>query len=123
MNPDDEHRKLIRTRLLEFVPDIHTLKTELSIAQRLQWNTEFETLRLNRMLMGCFRYGSRVEVDNSHLDYVESIKRRIKMYEKTGNAEHLIDVANLAELEFTYSQRKAGQYFNAEDADKRIGVE
>lgn len=61
---------------------------------------EFERLRRNRMVMGALRYGRLGAKGKPTYDRVDSMVRRLRKYETSLNAEHLVDVANLAMLEF-----------------------
>lgn len=65
-----------------------------------EWSGEFETLMRNRLLMGSIRYGKIHQQGKSKYDRVSSMTKRLDMYNKTGNKEHLVDVANLCLLEF-----------------------
>lgn len=66
-----------------------------------QWSTKFEQLMRNRLIMGTLRYGSFIDrKTTSNFKIVKSIEHRLKMYESTGNTEHLVDIANLCMVEF-----------------------
>jgi len=60
----------------------------------------FERLRMNRKVIGAMRYGLMGEEGKPKWNRVEDMIRRLTLYKKDRNAEHLVDVANLAELEF-----------------------
>jgi hypothetical protein len=96
-------KDMIRQRLLrdapERLPDLTTLR-------RTERNPEFEKLRLNRMIMGAFRYGRLGASDKPQWNRVADMIRRLQAYQQDGNAEHLVDVANLAQLEFTEGEHK-----------------
>jgi hypothetical protein len=62
---------------------------------------EFEQLRMNRMIMGAMRYGLLRAEGKPQWDIVTSMIKRLELYRYDGNAEHLVDVANLAQLEYT----------------------
>ncbi len=49
----------------------------------------------NRLLVGQLRYGEPV----ARQKYFERLKLEVKAYQKTGNAEHLINIANYSCLE------------------------
>ena len=66
-----------------------------------QWNADFENLMRNRLIMGAFRYGSFEQQRDIRYDNAESIAKHLDAYLATGNAEHLVDIANLALVEFT----------------------
>ena len=72
--------------------------------QRTEWSTEFEHLMRNRLIMGALRYGcmghGSVPKGKPVYDRCESIRQRLLRYETTGNAEWLVDIANMALLMF-----------------------
>ncbi len=78
-----------------------------------QWSERFESLRKARMVMGFFRYGPK-EHTGATYDNVQSAIDRLELYRDTGNSEHLVDVANLCEIEFTQENHPAF-HFTAED--------
>jgi hypothetical protein len=87
------------------MPEIESRELpSLDILQKTEWSEEFERLMRNRLIMGSFRYGSMGH--GSHptgkplYDRCASIKHRISEFEQTGNAEHLVDIANVALLIF-----------------------
>jgi len=61
---------------------------------------EFERLRLNRKIIGAFRYGLLGADGKPQWDRVPDMIRRLKEYQRDSNAEHLLDVANICECEF-----------------------
>jgi hypothetical protein len=89
---------MIRQRLLRDVPE---RLPDLTALRRTERNPEFEELRMNRMIMGAFRYGRLGAAAKPQWNRVEDMIRRLRGYQQDGNAEHLVDVANLAQLEFT----------------------
>ena len=53
------------------------------------------------MIMGYFRYGSLAnQIGKAQYDNVGSIARRLSLYSRDHNREHLVDIANLAMIEF-----------------------
>lgn len=79
----------------------------LSEIFKMQWNVEFEKLMRNRMAMGFFRYGSlQAQIGKHPYDNVGSMIRRLLLYIEDSNREHLVDVANLALVEFTVHPEK-----------------
>ena len=93
----------IRDHLLQQVmDDLPGGLTDLEALKRTQWSVEFERLMRNRLLMGAYRYGdfaSQKHDGKAHRN-VESIIKRAKRYLADGNQEHLVDIANLAMVEF-----------------------
>lgn len=82
----------IRDRLLSPRDSFETLK-------RTEWSSTFERLMRNRLLVGSFRYG-RLRDNHAKYDVISSIIRRAEAYQRDGNQEHLVDIANLALVEF-----------------------
>lgn len=75
-------------------------KTNKTISElmRSEWCYEFEELMRLLLVVGSLRYGELYDINLK--DYTEEIKKRLKLYEKTGNMLFLVDVANFALLEF-----------------------
>lgn len=76
---------------------------------------EFTILMKNRMAVSCYKYG---HVKNKYkncewYDMIKNIKYRVGLYEKTGNTEYLVDVANFCMIEW---QAMAGK-FQPTDSD------
>ena len=88
---------LIRKRLLREIPDPMPAPNELRLTER---DRRFEELRANRKILGAFRYGRLGAPGKSKYDRVRDMIRRLELYRRDRNAEHLVDVANLAECEF-----------------------
>ena len=68
---------------------------------KIQSCPSFEQYRKNRMIMGYFRYGSlQSQIGKAKYDNVGSIAKRLSLYNRDHNREHLVDIANLAMIEF-----------------------
>ena len=93
----------IRKRLLTGVPDRHPDLDEL---RRTERSPKFEALRMNRKIVGCMRYGRMGAAGKPRYDRVSCMIRRLRAYAQDRNAEHLVDVANLAELEFVEGEHR-----------------
>ncbi len=89
--------QIIRRRLLADVPD---RVPDLDTLRRTERSPQFERLRMNRKIVGSIRYGRMGAPGKPQFDRVADMIRRLQKYAGDGNAEHLVDVANLAELEF-----------------------
>lgn len=73
----------------------------LDVIARMQSCPIFEEYRKNRMIMGYFRYGSlQSQIGCAKYDNVGSIEKRLSIYKSDHNREHLVDIANLAMVEF-----------------------
>lgn len=65
---------------------------------KIQWSKKFEVFMRNRLVMGALRYGGIRKMTG--YKYLPYLKKKLKNYMATGNMEMLVDVANLALLEF-----------------------
>lgn len=88
---------LLRARLLAIVPE---RMPDLDALRRTERSPEFERLRMNRKIIGAMRYGLMAAPGKPRYDRVADMIRRLEAYSADRNAEHLVDVANLCELEF-----------------------
>lgn len=94
---------IIRKRLLTKAGVIKSsaLTPDLDMIGKIQSCPKFEEYRKNRMIMGFFRYGPFIcYIGKPKYDNIESIERRIAQYKTDHNREHLVDIANLAMIEF-----------------------
>jgi len=116
-------RDYIRNRLESPLPlGAQTLKE----MKAQSWSYRFEHLMKNRLLMGCFRYESwnvkrkKMKAIGSDLyDYVPNMIERLKRYQQTGNDEILVDVANMAMLEFEFGGH-ANKHFTSIDDGEHV---
>jgi uncharacterized protein YyaL (SSP411 family) len=74
----------------------------------------FEQLRNDRIAIGFLRYES---VRGRAPDYARRARVCLDLYERTGNREFLVDVANFVEFEWIDPSR-AGAYFEAIDGHR-----
>ena len=72
--------------------------------RKSEWSNEFEELMRNRLLLGALRYGKMghgsIPEGKPKYDRCDSIRKRLKFFEETGNAEWLVDIANMSLLMF-----------------------
>lgn len=68
--------------------------------QKSEWSPEFERLMRNRLVMGALRYGPLHAPGKRKYDRSIGMRKRLIQYIDTGNTEFLVDIANLALLEF-----------------------
>jgi len=110
-------RKTVDIRLVRFwldnlwrwsvgLPEISykmTKRKSITDLKRIFWSTTFEKYMRNRLVMGHLRYGEEkdsLKINSKDYDYIEKAMECIRLYEKTGNDELLVDIANYALLEF-----------------------
>lgn len=79
---------------------VPTRRPDLPQLRKTQWSDDFEQLMRNRLPMGAFRYGTFEEQSAIRHDNLGSIEQHLAAYRTSGNAEHLVDIANLALVEF-----------------------
>ncbi len=82
----------------------HLLKTcannpmDYKNLKKSEWSDEFEQLMRNRLVQGAFRYGLLAE--NKLKNCISLLEDKLKVYKETGNIEMLVDIANIALVEF-----------------------
>lgn len=59
-----------------------------------EWNTKFVQFMKNRLIMGFLRYGSYHDSKQPKYNRTGSIKAKLEEFDKTGNGEYLVDIAN-----------------------------
>jgi hypothetical protein len=84
-----------------------------------QWCPEFFRYMKNRMVMGAFRYGKLSSQKHSGRKYdnIASIRRRLCLYELTGNTEHLMDCGNLCMIEYMIGDHPKKHFQSIDDGD------
>ncbi len=92
---------------------------DLDVLRQSQRSLVFEMLCQNRMVMGAFRYGliERQRKDKSPYDNVGSAIRRLRLYQRTGNREYLVDTANLCMIEFEIGDHPEGHWRPTDDGE------
>lgn len=79
---------------------------------KTEYSERFDTLRKKAMETSYYKYGplKKNYSEYSCMDAIGNLKKRLEMYEKTGNTEFLVDVANFAMIEFMYPQNENAHY-------------
>lgn len=90
-----------------------------------EWSDEFERLMRNRLVMGALRYGKMAftpEELKKKPQYlrVDSIIKRLRRYEETGNKEYLVDSSNLCLLEFVECHHPKAHFTSIDDDDVHV---
>jgi hypothetical protein len=101
--------------------------TENSVAYsedlwKTEWSPRFEKLMRNRLVMGALRYGRLNSPGKPKYDLLKAIKARVDRYAETGNVEFLVDVANLALLEFEEGNHPNKHFAAIDDREDRVEV-
>lgn len=98
----------IRSRLLrEPVSYKELIETE--------WSHKFERLMRKRLIVGALRYTRMWAYGAPKWDTIGSMIRRLEDYRWDGNQEHLVDVANLAMVEFTRPTHPKAHFRSIDD--------
>ena len=82
-----------------------------------EWSIDFEQLMRNRLVNGSFRYGCLGDKNKPQYDRVSYIERCITDYKLTGNLECLVDIANLALVEFVEGKHPRRHFKAVDDGD------
>jgi len=69
----------------------------------------------NRLLMGAFRYGEITEQNFDNYDLIKECKKRIQLFEKDLNYEHIIDALNMLRLKFYWGMKNGGRFEAIDD--------
>lgn len=77
-----------------------------------EYSEKFDEIRKASMEQSFYKYGPvRANYGvNGGVNAIESLKRYLAEYERTGNTEFLTDVANFAMIEFMYPSKKGASY-------------
>lgn len=85
--------------------------TEYEKILSTEYSEKFDKIRKDAMVMSHYKYGFiKDNAQKKAINYLDTIKLRIKKYEETGNTEFLADVANFCMIEFMYPQHPSGHY-------------
>lgn len=108
--------EFLRRRLLEKANIQDITYERIETLHQTEWSKEFESLMRNRLIVGSFRYGRLGIANKPQYDRCRDIKRRLELYQETGNTENLVDIANLALCEFVEGQHPL-KHFAATDSE------
>lgn len=82
---------------------------------------KFHDLMDNRMMVSHYKYGDSRLAYPEKVNALKSLRERLALYLETGNAEWLVDVANMAMLEFMHPSLP-NAHFSAKDSDASPGL-
>jgi len=110
----------IRTHLLDRLGyPVHFVSRMPSLEElrQTEWSERFEQFMRNRLIMGAFRHARFGHPGKSDYDCIQSMHQRLNRYSSDGNLEHLVDVANLAMVEFTHGHHKNRHWAPQDDGE------
>lgn len=79
--------------------------------------TPFAMKLIARLILGGLRYGLIREAGKPTYNRLASMRRRLSLYQDDGNLEHLVDVANLAFLEYVEGDHPKKHFRAADDGE------
>ena len=97
--------------------------TDIKPSERVlatEWNTAFIERMKNSMVVSYYKYGPLRDAYPEKINAIESLKVRLAAYERTGNADFLVDVANFALIEAT-APRHPKAHYAAQDSSASPG--
>ena len=89
----------------------------LEVLRATEWSPRFERLMRNRLILGAIRYGRLHAPNKLQYDRLAAMIKRIALYRDTGNDELLVDVANLALLEFEEGRHPEKHFGTIDDGE------
>lgn len=102
------------SKLHWFTNDVRPDNYDLKKLRETQRCDEFYQLMLNRLVMGAFRYGDINKQNFDSYDMLSECNKRIELFKKDNNLEHLVDACNMIMLKFFW-ERKNGAVLIPQD--------
>lgn len=97
-------------------------KPSLTSLRITEWVPQFEQYMRNRLIMGAIRYETFEEkLKGNKYNCLEYIRRKCNEYEATGNLECLVDLANVAMIEFA-APHHPNPHFTPGDDTSHVGT-
>lgn len=88
-----------------------------------EWSYKFEELQKKAMVMSYYKYGAikkNHSKEDNHMDAVSNLLKRLENYQKSGNTEFLVDVANFAMIEFMNPQHENAHFEGTDDKNVEL---
>lgn len=85
-----------------------------------EFNKRFLQGMLDRMAVSHAKYGLMKDAAERRVDQLASLEVRLARYRETGNTEWLMDIANMAMIEFTHPLHPEAHY-RPTDSDESPG--
>lgn len=86
-----------------------------------EWSGEFVKLMQNRIVVSHYKYGWMSQTYPDLAQAAKCIRERLELYEKTGNTEWLVDIANFAMIEYRFPSHPQA-HFRATDSRESPGL-
>ena len=75
-----------------------------------EFSDSFAQGMADRMAVSFCKYGAVKDAYPSRVDAIASLKKRLERYERDGNTEWLMDVANFAMIEFMHPRHQEAHF-------------
>lgn len=83
-----------------------------------EYSARFDALRKAAVEVSFHKYGpAKDNFEGGRVDAIASLRKKLLAYERTGNTEYLVDVANYAMFEFMYPLHEKA-HFKGTDEDR-----
>ena len=92
----------------------------IKVGKTTEVSREFLQGMADRMAVSFHKYGP-VHATPTTVDEIKGLKKRLQLYEETGNGEWLMDVANFAMIEYMLG-RHPNFHFRATSSDESPGL-
>ena len=87
----------------------------------MEYSTEFDKLRKNRVELSSIKYGpARKNFGEGRVDALATAELCIEAFKRDKNTEHLVDAANYLMFRFMFPM--PGEYFKATDSSGSVGT-
>lgn len=96
------------------------MEIHLTGAQRGQFDREFLQGMVSRTAVSYHKYGAVKDSVEKGMDPMASARDRMRLYERDGNTEWLIDAANYLQFEFMFPSHD-NAHFRPTDSDESPG--
>ena len=106
----------IRAHLLDIPIDEQNQAT-LEELEQTEWCTDFERKMRNRLILGSLRYGRMGCAGKPQYNRVKDMHKRLDKYLEDGNLEHLVDISNLAMLEYVEGEHPKRHFKSQDDGE------
>lgn len=98
------------------LPELPVELEDYASLARSEWSPRFERLMRNRLIVGASRYGKLNSPDKPTWNRISRIELECKLYRHDGNDERLVDIANMALLEFEEGIHQKKHFASSDDA-------
>lgn len=87
---------------------------------KTEFSEKFVKGMQDRMIVSFHKYGAVADAYPDKVNAIESLKKRLALYEEDGNTEWLMDVGNFAMIEFMFPAHPKA-HFRPTDSDESPG--